>query len=38
MKRYDVEFKKMIVGFYEDGKPVRELVKEYEISEPTIYY
>jgi len=37
MKRYDVEFKKMIVGFYEDGKLVKELVKEYELSEVTIY-
>lgn len=36
-KRYDVEFKKMIVKFYEDGKSVKELTKEYEISEVTLY-
>ena len=37
MKRYDVEFKKMIVEFYEGGKPVKDLIIEYGISEPTIY-
>lgn len=37
MKRYDVEFKKMIVSFYEEGKAVKELSKEYDISEVTIY-
>ena len=35
MKKYDIEFKKMIVGFYEDGKPVKELSKEYDINEVT---
>lgn len=37
MKRYDVEFKKMIVNFYESGKSVNDLSKEYEIHEVTIY-
>lgn len=37
MKKYDIEFKKMIVGFYEDGKPVKELSKEYDINEVTLY-
>ncbi len=37
MKQYDIEFKKMIVSFYAEGKTVINLSKEYEISEQTIY-
>lgn len=37
MKKYNTEFKSMIVELYNTGRSVRELSREYGISEVTIY-
>ena len=37
MKKYNIEFKRMLVTMYEEGKQVTELCREYELSRPTLY-
>lgn len=36
-KKYDEDFKKMIVELYENKKPVCEIKREYGIPEATLY-
>jgi len=36
-KRYNDDFKKMIVDFYHSGSSVKELSSEYGVSDVTIY-
>lgn len=35
--RYNLEFKKTIVRYYEQGKSVAELSKEFQLKDKTIY-
>ena len=37
MKKYNVEFKSMVVELYKIGRSVKELSREYGVSEVTIY-
>lgn len=37
MKKYNTEFKSMIIEFYKTGRLVKELSREYGVSEVTIY-
>ena len=37
MKKYNTEFKSMIVELYKTGRSVKELSREYGVSEVTIY-
>ena len=37
MKKYNAEFKSMIVELYKTGRSVKDLSREYGISEVTIY-
>ena len=37
MKKYNAEFKSMIVELYKTGRAVKELSREYGVSEVTIY-
>ena len=37
MKKYNTEFKSMIVELYKTGHSVKELSREYGVSEVTIY-
>ena len=37
MKKYHAEFKSMVVEFYKTGRSVKELSREYGVSEVTIY-
>ena len=37
MKKYNVEFKSMVVELYKTGRSVKELSREYGVSEVTIY-
>ncbi len=37
MKKYNTEFKSMIVELYKTGRKVFELSREYGVSEVTIY-
>ena len=37
MKKYNSEFKSMIVDLYKTGRKVLELSREYGVSEVTIY-
>ena len=37
MKKYNSEFKSMIVELYKTGRSVKELSREYSVSEVTIY-
>lgn len=37
MKKYNNEFKSMIVELYKKGRLVKELSREYGVSEVTIY-
>ena len=37
MKKYNVEFKSMIVELYKKGRLVKDLSREYGVSEVTIY-
>ena len=37
MKKYNSEFKSMIVELYKTGRPVKDLSREYGVSEVTIY-
>ena len=37
MKKYNTEFKSMIVELYKTGRKVLELSREYGVSEVTIY-
>lgn len=37
MKKYNAEFKSMVVEFYKTGRSVKELSREYGVSEVTIY-
>lgn len=36
-KRYNDDFRKMVVDLYHSGQPVRDLSSEYGVSEVTIY-
>ena len=36
-KRYNDDFRNMIVELYQSGEPVRKLSSEYGVSEVTIY-
>ena len=37
MKKYNAEFKSMVVELYQTGRSVKELSREYGVSEVTIY-
>ncbi len=37
MKKYNAEFKPMVVELYKTGRSVKELSREYGVSEVTIY-
>ena len=37
MKKYNTEFKSMIVEFYKTGRTVKDFSREYGVSEVTIY-
>lgn len=37
MKKYNAEFKSMIVELYQTGRTVKDLSREYGVSEVTIY-
>lgn len=37
MKKYNTEFKSMIVELYKTGRAVKDLSREYGVSEVTIY-
>ena len=37
MKKYNPEFKSMIIELYKTGRSVRDLSREYGVSEVTIY-
>ena len=37
MKKYNTEFKSMIVELYKTGRSVKDLSREYGVSEVTIY-
>ena len=37
MKKYNTEFKSMVVELYQTGRSVKELSREYGVSEVTIY-
>ena len=37
MKKYNAEFKSMVVELYTTGRSVKELSREYGVSEVTIY-
>ena len=37
MKKYNAEFKSMIVELYKKGRLVKDLSREYGVSEVTIY-
>jgi len=37
MKTYNAEFKSMVVELYKTGRKVKELSREYGVSEVTIY-
>ena len=37
MKKYNAEFKSMVVELYKTGRSVKELSREYGVSEVTIY-
>ena len=37
MEKYELDFKKMIVSFYEGGKSVNALAAEYKINKVTLY-
>ncbi len=37
MKKYNSEFKSMIVELYKNGRTVKDLSREYGVSEVTIY-
>ncbi len=37
MKKYNAEFKSMVVEIYKNGRSVKELSREYGVSEVTIY-
>lgn len=37
MKKYNTEFKSMIVELYKKGRLVKDLSREYGVSEVTIY-
>ncbi len=36
-KKFNEEFKKMVVELYRSGQPVKELSSEYGVSEVTVY-
>lgn len=36
-KKYDIDFKKMIVSLYQNGEKVKDLTSEYGISDKNIY-
>ena len=37
MKKYNAEFKSMIVELYQTGRAIKDLSREYGVSEVTIY-
>ena len=37
MKKYNAEFKSMVVELYQTGRTVKDLSREYGVSEVTIY-
>ena len=37
MKKYNIEFKSMIVELYKSGRSVKDLSREYGVSAVTIY-
>ena len=37
MKKYNAEFKSMVVELYKTGRSVKELSRDYSVSEVTIY-
>ncbi len=36
-KKFNEEFKKMVVELYHSGQPVKQLSSEYDVSEVTVY-